>query len=51
MLQDTDRLLGTVEQVLKASEVRQRSTRKNWTEVDLQNWLARAWKSRAHDTG
>jgi len=35
MLQDTDRLLGTVEQVLKASEVRQRSTRKNWTEVDF----------------
>jgi len=35
MLVDTDRLLGTVEQVLKASEVRQRSTRKNWTEVDF----------------
>src|SRR6267154_4148432 len=35
MLEDTDRLLGTVEQVLKASEVRQRSTRKNWTEVDF----------------
>ncbi|HLK04840.1 MAG TPA: HAMP domain-containing sensor histidine kinase [Candidatus Acidoferrum sp.] len=35
MLADTDRLLGTVEQVLKASEVRQRSTRKNWTEVDF----------------
>ncbi len=35
MLQDTDRLLGTVEQVLKASEVRQRSTRKNWVEVDF----------------
>jgi len=35
MLGDTDRLLGTVEQVLKASEVRQRSTRKNWTEVDF----------------
>ena len=35
MLQDTDRLLGTVEQVLKASEVRQRGKRKNWTEVDF----------------
>src|SRR5215831_19296241 len=35
MLADTDRLLATVEQVLKASEVRQRSTRKNWTEVDF----------------
>lgn len=35
MLVDTDRLLGTVEQVLKASEVRQRSTRRNWTEVDF----------------
>jgi signal transduction histidine kinase len=35
MLQDTDRLLGTVEQVLKASEVRQRNTRKNWVEVDF----------------
>ena len=35
MLEDTDRLLGTVEQVLKASEVRQRSTRRNWVEVDF----------------
>src|SRR5207302_8594053 len=35
MLVDTDRLLETVEQVLKASEVRQRSTRDNWTEVDF----------------
>jgi len=35
MLQDTDRLLGTVELVLKASEVRQRSTRRNWTEVNF----------------
>lgn len=33
MLEDTDRLLGTVEQVLKASEVRQGSERKNWQEV------------------
>jgi signal transduction histidine kinase len=35
MLEDTDRLLGTVEQVLKASEVRQRSARKNWEDVDF----------------
>lgn len=35
MLEDTDRLLGTVEQVLKASEVRQRSARKNWLDVDF----------------
>src|SRR5258708_10257987 len=35
MLSDTDRLLGTVEQVLKAGEVRHRSDRKNWQEVDF----------------
>jgi two-component system sensor histidine kinase SenX3 len=35
MLEDTDRLLGTVEQVLKAGEVRQRSERKNWRDVDF----------------
>ncbi|HEY6307768.1 MAG TPA: HAMP domain-containing sensor histidine kinase [Candidatus Angelobacter sp.] len=35
MLEDTDRLLGTVEQVLKASEVRQRSARKNWQDVNF----------------
>jgi two-component system, OmpR family, sensor histidine kinase SenX3 len=35
MLCDTDRLLGTVEQVLKAGEVRHRSGRKNWQEVDF----------------
>jgi signal transduction histidine kinase len=35
MLEDTDRLLGTVEQVLKASQVRQRSARENWEEVDF----------------
>jgi signal transduction histidine kinase len=35
MLEDTDRLLGTVEQVLKASEVRQRNARKNWEDVDF----------------
>ncbi len=35
MLEDTDRLLGTVEQVLKAGEARQRSNRKNWQELDF----------------
>ena len=35
MLTDTDRLLGTVEQVLKAGEVRHRNDRKNWQEVDF----------------
>ncbi len=35
MLLDTDRLLDTVEQVLKAGEVRQGSDRKNWQEVNL----------------
>jgi signal transduction histidine kinase len=35
MLEDTDRLLGTVEQVLKASQVRQVNARQNWQEVDF----------------
>jgi len=35
MLEDTDRLLGTVEQVLKASEVRQRNRKKNWQDVNF----------------
>src|SRR5438309_1061843 len=35
MLEDTDRLLGSVEQVLKASQVRQGSARQNWEEVDF----------------
>src|ERR1700741_3202548 len=35
MLDDTDRLLGTVEQVLKAGEVRHASERKNWVEVQF----------------
>jgi two-component system, OmpR family, sensor histidine kinase SenX3 len=35
MLTDTDRLLGTVEQVLKAGEVRHRQDRKSWQEVDF----------------
>jgi signal transduction histidine kinase len=35
MLEDADRLQGTVEQVLKAGEARHGSNRKNWHEVDL----------------
>jgi len=35
MLEDTDRLLGTVEQVLKAGEVRDNSARKNWQDVNF----------------
>src|SRR5215471_12759803 len=35
MLDDTDRLLGTVEQVLRAGEIRQRRDRRNWQDVDF----------------
>ncbi len=36
MIEDTDRLLGTVEQVLKASEVRERGDkRKDWQQLDF----------------
>jgi two-component system, OmpR family, sensor histidine kinase SenX3 len=35
MLEDTDRLLGTVEQVLKASEVRQRRQKRNWQDLNF----------------
>ena len=35
MLEDTDRLLNSVEQVLKASQVRQGGSRQNWQEVDF----------------
>ena len=35
MLEDTDRLLGTVEQVLRAGEVRDSSARKNWQDVNF----------------
>ncbi|MGA2097694.1 MAG: HAMP domain-containing sensor histidine kinase [Candidatus Acidiferrum sp.] len=37
MLEDTDRLLGTVEQVLKAGELRHASERQNWQEVQFSN--------------
>jgi two-component system, OmpR family, sensor histidine kinase SenX3 len=35
MLDDTDRLLSTVEQVLRAGEIRQRRSRRNWQDVDF----------------
>ncbi len=35
MLDDTDRLLGTVEQVLRAGEIRQRRARHNWKDVNF----------------
>lgn len=35
MLEDADRLLGTVEQVLKAGEVRGANARKNWQETNF----------------
>jgi signal transduction histidine kinase len=35
MLEDTDRLIGTVEQVLKAGEARHGSNKRNWQEVDF----------------
>ncbi len=35
MLEDSDRLLGTVEQVLKAGEARHASGKRNWQEVDF----------------
>jgi hypothetical protein len=43
MLEDTDRLLGTVEQVLKAGEARQRSNRKNWQELDFSELVKSAF--------
>lgn len=39
MLEDADRLLGTVEQILKAGEVRGENTRKNWQEIDFRQIL------------
>jgi two-component system, OmpR family, sensor histidine kinase SenX3 len=35
MLEDTDRLFGTVEQILKASEARHANNKRNWQEVDF----------------
>jgi len=35
MLEDTDRLFGTVEQILRAGEARHANSKKNWEEVDI----------------
>src|SRR6478736_450144 len=35
MLDDADRLMGTVEQVLRAGEIRQRRSRDRWKDVDF----------------
>jgi len=40
MLEDTDRLFGTVEQILKAGEARHASGKKNWEEVDFSTVVA-----------
>jgi signal transduction histidine kinase len=40
MLEDTDRLLGTVEQILKAGEARHASGKKNWEKVDFSTIVA-----------
>jgi signal transduction histidine kinase len=40
MLEDTDRLLGTVEQILKAGEARHASSKKNWQKVDFSGIVA-----------
>ncbi len=40
MLEDTDRLLGTVEQILKAGEERHASSKKNWQQVDFSSIVA-----------
>jgi two-component system sensor histidine kinase SenX3 len=42
MLEDTDRLLGTVEQVLKAGEVRSGDSRKNWHEINFSELVTEA---------
>src|ERR1044071_8314318 len=35
MMDDTERLMGTVEQVLRAGEIRQRRSRRHWKDVDF----------------
>ncbi|HVA95583.1 MAG TPA: HAMP domain-containing sensor histidine kinase [Candidatus Dormibacteraeota bacterium] len=40
MVEDTDRLLGTVEQILRAGEARHASSKKNWEEVDFSGAVA-----------
>src|SRR5262249_36961392 len=45
MLEDADRLSGTVEQVLKAGEVRDSKARKNWREVNFSAVVSEAMES------
>ncbi len=40
MLEDTDRLYSTVEQILRAGEARHSSNKKNWEEVDFSSIVA-----------
>jgi len=40
MLEDTDRLLATVEQILRAGEARHAQSKKNWEEVDFSSLVA-----------
>jgi two-component system sensor histidine kinase SenX3 len=40
MLEDTDRLFGTVEQILKAGEARHAGAKKHWEEVDFSGIVA-----------
>jgi signal transduction histidine kinase len=40
MLEDTDRLFGTVEQILKAGEARHASNKRHWEEVDFSGIVA-----------
>ena len=40
MLEDTDRLFGTVEQILKAGEARHAGSKKNWEKVDFSTIVA-----------
>ena len=40
MLEDTDRLFGTVEQILKAGEARHASSKKNWEQIDFSGIVA-----------
>jgi signal transduction histidine kinase len=39
MLSDTDRLMGTVDQVLRAAETTQKRSERNWTPVDISRLL------------
>jgi two-component system, OmpR family, sensor histidine kinase SenX3 len=42
MLEDTDRLVGTIEQVLRAGEVRHGSDRKHWQQVNFSSLVSDA---------